>query len=216
MLVISLFITAFGLGMIFNASPGAVFTETVRQGLIGGYRVALNVQIGSLVGDASWAVLGLAGAGVLFQVPEVRLPLSIVGGLYLVYLGVKSIIESPHVERLEVSGDGQLIKKSALFSGMSISLTNPQNILFWAALGSVLGGLGVENPTVAHYAVFFIGFMASSVLWCFACAAVVHVLHRTMSRGLIMGINLLCGLALFYIAYLNALDVSRVIGEVYF
>jgi chemosensory pili system protein ChpE len=214
--MMALFITAFGLGMIFNAAPGAVFTETVRQGLIGGYRVALNVQLGSLVGDASWAVLGLAGAGALFQVPEIRLPLSIIGGLYLVYLGIKCIVDKPNIERPGSSPDTHAIKNNALFSGVSISLTNPQNILFWAALGSVLGGLGVEQPTTMHYAVFFMGFMTSSVLWCFACAAVVHVLHRTMSKKLVVGINMLCGVALFYIAYLNAMDVGRVIDKAYF
>jgi chemosensory pili system protein ChpE len=31
--MLTLFITAFALGLVFNASPGAVFAETVRQGL---------------------------------------------------------------------------------------------------------------------------------------------------------------------------------------
>ena len=43
---------AFLLGFIFNATPGAVFAETIRHGMTGGYRAALSVQFGSLVGDA--------------------------------------------------------------------------------------------------------------------------------------------------------------------
>ena len=35
---------AFLLGFIFNATPGAVFAETIRHGLSGGYRAALSVQ----------------------------------------------------------------------------------------------------------------------------------------------------------------------------
>lgn len=65
--MIALFISAFLLGLIFNATPGAVFAETVRQGVHGGFRPALAVQVGSLVGDALWAMLGLMGIGLLLQ-----------------------------------------------------------------------------------------------------------------------------------------------------
>ena len=59
--MLTLFTAAFLLGLVFNAAPGPVFAETVRRSLRGGFRPALAVQIGSLVGDALWAVLGLAG-----------------------------------------------------------------------------------------------------------------------------------------------------------
>jgi chemosensory pili system protein ChpE/L-lysine exporter family protein LysE/ArgO len=65
--MLSLFVAAFLLGLLFNAAPGAVFAETVRQGVRGGFRPALSVQLGSLAGDALWAVLGLAGVGLLVQ-----------------------------------------------------------------------------------------------------------------------------------------------------
>jgi chemosensory pili system protein ChpE/L-lysine exporter family protein LysE/ArgO len=42
---------AFLLGLVFNATPGAVFAETVRRGATGGFRASLAVQVGSL-----WAV----------------------------------------------------------------------------------------------------------------------------------------------------------------
>ena len=58
---------AFLLGFIFNAAPGAVFAETVRRGMSGGYRVALSVQFGSLVGDAVWAILALPGSDCFFR-----------------------------------------------------------------------------------------------------------------------------------------------------
>ena len=72
-----LFISAFVLGLIFNAAPGAVFAESLRRGLHGGYSSALKVQVGSLVGDATWAILGLMGAGLLFQIPTIRTPLTL-------------------------------------------------------------------------------------------------------------------------------------------
>lgn len=212
--MISLFISAFGLGFIFNASPGAIFTESLRRGVLGGYQAALSVQFGSLVGDAIWAILGLSGAGILFQIPEIRIPLATVGGLYLAYLGIQSIVTKPPTEQEQSAVTAPKSNNSALMSGVSISLTNPSNIFFWAALGSVLGGFGISNPEFAHYLIFFLGFMASSFIWCFACAGIIHVLHKAMSLTLVIGLNILCGVALLYLAYLICVDTYQVISKV--
>lgn len=84
--MLSLFAAAFLLGLVYNAMPGAVFAETVRQGVRGGFRPALAVQLGSLTGDALWAVLGLAGVGLLLQLEWLRLPVGIAGVGYLLFL----------------------------------------------------------------------------------------------------------------------------------
>ena len=52
-----LFFAAFGLGLAFCAPPGAVTAEAVRRGLSRGFRAALLLELGSLVGDAFWAAL---------------------------------------------------------------------------------------------------------------------------------------------------------------
>lgn len=82
----TVFLTAFGLGLLFSAAPGAIFAETVKVGVRGGFRPALAVQVGSLVGDALWAVLGLAGVGVLLQFDALRVPTGLAGVAYLLWL----------------------------------------------------------------------------------------------------------------------------------
>jgi chemosensory pili system protein ChpE len=47
------------------------------------------------------------------------------------------------------------------------------NIAYWAAMGSALGAVGVQQPTALHYASFFGGFMLSSIVWSFLFAALV-------------------------------------------
>ena len=65
--MLELLITAFLLGLIYNAAPGPVLAETIHRALIGGDRSVLAVQLGSLAGDALWAALGLVGVGHLRQ-----------------------------------------------------------------------------------------------------------------------------------------------------
>ena len=92
--MIELFISALALGFLFNAVPGAIFTESLRRGLQGGYKSALYVQFGSLVGDLTWAVLGLGGAAVLFEVTAIKIPLAIFVGLLLAWLAFNSFIDA--------------------------------------------------------------------------------------------------------------------------
>lgn len=174
----TLFASAFVLGLVFNAAPGAVFAETVRQGVRGGYRPALAVQFGSLVGDASWALLGLAGIGLVMQVEALRWPIGLAGTVYLLWLSWDSWKAARTEHSLDTSATAAATQKKALRRGMALSLTNPQNLAYWAAMGSALGAVGVTQPSASDYGVFFAGFMTSSLLWCFVCAALVDRLFR--------------------------------------
>lgn len=176
--MLMLFASAFVLGLVFNAAPGAVFAETVRQGVRGGYRPALAVQLGSLVGDASWALLGLAGIGLVMQVDALRWPIGLAGAAYLLWLSWDSWQAARTEHRLDASNTAAATQKQALRRGMALSLTNPQNLAYWAAMGSALGSVGVAQPGARDYGVFFAGFMTSSLLWCFVCAALVDRLFR--------------------------------------
>ena len=176
--MLMLFASAFVLGLVFNAAPGAVFAETVRQGVRGGYRPALAVQLGSLVGDASWALLGLAGIGLVMQVDALRWPIGLAGAAYLLWLSWDSWQAARTEHRLDASATAAATQKQALRRGMALSLTNPQNLAYWAAMGSALGSVGVAQPGARDYGVFFAGFMTSSLLWCFVCAALVDRLFR--------------------------------------
>jgi chemosensory pili system protein ChpE len=170
--VLTLLATAFGLGLIFNAAPGPVFAETVRRGVRGGFRPALAVQLGSLAGDAVWAVVGLAGVGLLGQLEPLRVPIGIAGVGYLFWLAWEAWRESTREFAIEIAGDGAY-SREALRSGVLLSMTNPQNVAYWAAMGSAVGAVGVQEPTAVHYVAFFVGFMFSSIVWAFLFAGLV-------------------------------------------
>ena len=196
--MITLFTAAFALGLVFNAAPGAVFAETIRQGVRGGYRPALAVQIGSLVGDALWAILGLVGIGLLLQLDGLRWPIGIVGTLYLLWLARDSW-RAAGVE-FSIAGRDVDTKKSALRTGALLSVTNPHNIAYWAALGSAMGAVGVHRPTTADYAVFFAGFMVSSVAWAFFCAALVDLVFARGEQRWARATYRLCAVAFVALA----------------
>ena len=204
----TVFFAALTLGFVFNAVPGAIFAETVRHGVQGGFKPALAVQVGSLVGDALWAVLGLLGVGLLLQVEAMRLPVGIGGALYLTWLAQDSwraangeFIVSARLPAPNV--------RAAARSGAVLSITNPHNIAYWAALGSALGAVGVHNPAPVDHAVFFAGFMTSSVLWCFFCAAMVDRVFRLVVAKWARVTYRACAIAFLALAIASVRDLVR-------
>lgn len=199
----TLFFAALLLGLLFNAAPGAVFAETIKVGVRGGFKPALAVQIGSLIGDATWAILGLLGIGVLLQVDILRIPVGVAGVAYLLWLSYDSWKASSN-ELGQLSTSSEEETRDALKAGALLSLTNPQNIAYWAALGSALGSLGISEPAPAHYAVFFAGFMISSIIWAFLCAAMVDRLFRNTGQKWAKLTYKVCALAFLLLALSSA------------
>lgn len=177
--MLAIFLAALLFGFAFNVSPGAVFSETLRRGLTGGFRPALLVQLGSLIGDAVWALVGLTGLALLLAHDQVRVPLTLACAAYLAWLGIQGLRDAWQPPPGEA--DSGVAGGSAFASGAAISLSNPKNIVYWGALGSALAGIVEGAPSQAQSLVFFAGFMLSSLIWCFLCAGLVDWLRRNTS-----------------------------------
>jgi len=202
---LSLLAMAFGLGLLLNAAPGPVFAETVRRGVGGGFRAALAVQVGSIAGDAAWAIVGLVSIGLLLQLDALRVPIGVAGSIYLLWLAVDSWRSAEHEFSLAEPTDAD--HREGLVAGLLLSLMNPQHLAYWAAIGSALGSLGVTRPTFAHYAVFFAGFLASSVVWAFVMSALVDRLFRRLGARWARLTYRACAVALLALAIAMAREL---------
>jgi threonine/homoserine/homoserine lactone efflux protein len=193
--MLELLISAFLLGLIFNVTPGIVLAESIRRGMRGGFVPAFEVQIGSLVGDLTWAVLGLSGAAVLLTITWIERPLGLAGAGLLLWLAWQCVRDAraplPALDPEGAGADG-----SALVVGAALSLSNPLNITYWAALGGTISALGVSDPGWTAFLIFLGGFMAASVLWCFVAAAAIAWTRRRIGPLGWFAVNLGCGVAL--------------------
>ena len=193
--MIELVLSAFLLGLLFNAIPGSIFAESLRRGLTGGFQPALALQVGSLAGDLVWASLGLAGAAALFSLPYVEMPLALAGAILLGWIAWQALRDglSPMPTFGSTSGRA---KQSALVTGAALSLSNPMNITYWAGLGGTISALGVSNPGPMEVALFLVGFMSAAILWCFICAGAIAWSRRFVGPRLWMWSNLACATGL--------------------
>ena len=87
----SLFVSAFGLGLAFFATPGAITAELLRGLGQRGFLWALLLQLGALLGLLLWAAVALAGVAFLVQNMLARVLLGMTGVLLLFWLAWQAL-----------------------------------------------------------------------------------------------------------------------------
>ncbi len=190
-----LIVTAFGLGVAYNAAPGAVNTEALRRGLARGFRSALLVQLGALIGDALWAALALTGTAFLVHNRPVRLVLGIAGACFLLRLAWSALQEAwsgglPRAHGRTSRGD--------FATGAIFSLANPFALAFWTGIGAGLAATDATTAPVGRFVVLFGGFVLGALLWCLFLPVVIGWGRRFFRPAVFRWINALCGLGLGY------------------
>ena len=203
----SLFLSSFILAIAFCAPPGVITAETVRRGAARGFLPALFVQFGSLVGDTTWAIIALTGLAFVVQNNIAKIVLSLIGILLMLKLAWDAIRDAHHGKELHThSADST---RGDFTNGAFLSLSNPMNIVFWTGLGTTVFASISGRPQPADFAVFFAGFLAGAVLWCFVMAGLVAWGRKFVTPTFFRWVNFACGLALGFFALQLGLNLLQ-------
>src|SRR5262245_18812165 len=190
-----LLFTAIGLGLAYNAAPGAVNTEALRRGLARGFRPALLVQLGALIGDSLWAALALTGTTFLLQDHSARLLLGLAGACFLLRLSWTALQQAwagglPGASGRTARGD--------FATGIFFSLANPFGLAFWGGIGAGLVGSAASGVRAGDFPLLFAGFVLGAGLWCLGMPVLVGWGRRLVRPAVLRAVNALTGVALGY------------------
>lgn len=133
--------TLLGVAAIWSiaaVTPGPNFFITMHAGLKHSQTVAIFVVLGIVLGTITWGIAGFMGITLLFATaPWAYLLLKLLGGLYLIYLGVRLFITSSSKKNGN-RGDLQHYPTISLIAatrlGLLTNLANPKTALFVASL----------------------------------------------------------------------------------
>ena len=192
------------LALAYCAVPGPVLAETVRRGFGNGFRSALAVELGSLAGDALWIGLMFAGAAALAEAGGVRLALGAVGGLFLLWLGVRALSSA---RRKRPQASGGVVVEQAFATGAAMSVASPYALPFWIAVSGSLSGYGVSSAGVLGYTVFSASFMLTCVVFALVAAGAISWGRRFLRPRFFFAVDLVGGL-LFVAIGLNLLSMT--------
>ena len=150
------------LGFSIAAPVGPIGLLCIRRSITAGRWAGLATGLGAATADACYGAV--AGFGLTrvtaFMVGE-RTWLSLLGGLFLCWLGVRIMRTNPDPGQL---GSGEPRIHSAYLSALAITLTNPMTILAFVAAFAGLG-LAVARDYLAATALVVGVFVGSAIWW---------------------------------------------------
>jgi chemosensory pili system protein ChpE len=203
----TLLISSFILAISFCAPPGIITAETIRRGTARGFMPALFVQFGSLIGDTTWALIALTGLSFLIQNNIARITLSLIGIALILKLAWDALKDARHGHELDLTGSASTHGDFA--SGAVLSLGNPLNIVFWTGLGTTVFASITGGPQFIHFAVFFTGFLAGAIFWCFVMAGLVAWGRQWLTGTFFRWLNGICSFTLVYFAIQLGLQTAQ-------
>ena len=190
----SLVIRGFLLGFAIAASPGPIFFLCLRRSLVRGRLIGLVSGLGVATADGFYAALAAFGVGAVTTVLfGERRWLALAGGVVLVFLGLRTLIERPSTAKEAAATNGAGFAWAYL-STLGLTITNPSTIISFAALAAALGiGItsGLLPPTLLVLGVF-----AGSATWWLILATVAAALGSRVTPRVVRGISVVSGIAI--------------------
>lgn len=194
--MMGLIITACFLGFAYSAAPGAVNTEALRRGLKKGFMPSFLVQIGALLGDLVWAVVGLTGVALVFHFLAVQIILGIAGVAFLLRMAWMSFLDARKPMNLTHSEKEQ----RGFLTGIVFSIANPFGIAFWGGIGGGFAAQMAGMPLMDKLVFLFVGFSVGAFIWCVGISVFVAWSRQFIGEKILRGIFTLSSLAMAYFA----------------
>jgi threonine/homoserine/homoserine lactone efflux protein len=115
--------------------PGPSVLFIVGRALASGRSVAVLSVMGNALGEYVQVIAVAFGVGALVERSvAVFTALKLVGGLYLIYLGIKTFRERRSLVATFAAPLESRSKKRSFVQGMTVGVTNPKTVIFLAAI----------------------------------------------------------------------------------
>ena len=148
------FLTVAILHLFAVASPGPDFALITRQSLRFNRRVAIWTSLGIGVGILFHCLLAITGLVILITSNELfSTILKIIGSVYLLYLGINSVIGDQKKSELDEKDKDNLNKFNGFLVGLITNITNVKAILFFVTVFSVVIDAG-NSLSLIFYGVY--------------------------------------------------------------
>jgi len=191
-----IFVTSLLVGYSGALMPGPLLTMDISESARRGFWAGPALVLGHALAEAVIVVVLAAGLSRVFQDVRVVMPISLLGGIVLLWMGFAIVRSSGH-ERISTGGQPKESRRNlgAVWNGALVSVANPGWVLWWATVGTSYILWSLQHGP-AGIIFFYSGHLLADLSWysfvSFAIASGRRLMNNTVYRGLL----LVCGLFL--------------------
>lgn len=182
--------TAVGISLSGVLAPGPITAATLAAGAKNKHAGVL-VALGHAAVEIPLILLIMAGISVLFQMTGVQIAIGLVGGAFLVHMGVQMLREM----RAGQSQENRYIHQHPFRIGVILTIGNPYFLLWWATVGMALAADAWSFGPPA-FALFALIHWLCDLIWLEILSWSSHQGTRLFGPAQQKIILLVCGLAL--------------------
>lgn len=183
---LSLLLRGLIIGFSIAAPVGPIGVLCIRRTLADGRLAGLASGLGAASADAVYGCV--AGFGLTFIssfLVSQQVWLSLIGGAFLCWLGLKTWMSKPSEEAASASGQGL---GGAYASTFVLTLTNPMTILSFAAIFAGLG-LADSSGDYASAGILVLGVFIGSAAWWLLLSGGVGLFRERFSPAAMLWVN---------------------------
>ena len=183
----SFFVRGLLLGISIAATVGPMRILCIQRTLYKGQRYGLVSGLGIATADAIYGCVAGFGLTAISQfLVSQQLWFRLLGGLFLVYLGIKTLLSKPPERAIEAKKADNFI--TAYLSTLLLTLTNPLTILSFAAIFAGIG-VGSASKSYASASTVVLGVFLGSTLWWCILTSIISLLRKRFTPVWLLWIN---------------------------
>ena len=174
------------IGFSIAAPVGPIGVLCIRRTLADGRAAGLATGLGAATADSLYGCLAAFGLTALTgALVGAQTWIRLIGGAFLLYLGVRTFLAKPSGRAAEARGSGLLSDYASTFL---LTLTNPMTILSFVAVFAALG-LGTTHPEPLAAAVLVLGVFVGSAIWWLTLSGGVSLLRTRFDEAKLRWVN---------------------------
>ena len=199
----SVLLKGLAIGFSIAAPVGPIGALCIRRSLAEGMLIGFATGLGAATADAAYGAVAAFGLTAIsdFLVGQ-KFWLGLVGGIFLCYLGVRTLFSRPAEHAANAQGRGLA---GAYVSTLFLTLTNPMTILSFVA---VFAGFGLAAAVdYGDASILVLGVFLGSAGWWLILSSVVGMLSSRVNTTWTRPVNwlsgaIICGFGVYALAQL--------------
>jgi threonine/homoserine/homoserine lactone efflux protein len=199
---LAILLRGFVIGISIAAPVGPIGVLCIRRTLSDGRLSGLLSGLGAATADVVYGAIAAFGLSVIMDaLIGQAVWLKLIGGLFLLYLGIKTLFSKPAEEAARAKGSGLL---SAYLSTFFLTITNPMTILSFIA---IFAGLSTPQNQSASPMLLVAGVFAGSAAWWLALSFGVSLMRERVTPNWMLWINRLSGMVIILFGIYSLISI---------
>ena len=195
------------LGFSIAAPVGPIGVLCINRTISKNFAAGFVSGLGAATADLIYGLIaGLGLTAISTFLIDQKIRIQIVGLVFLIFIGIKTIIKKDNEIEFKPVTDTGLLKD--YFSTLILTITNPITILFFIA---VFAGLGLSDTINGFHSVIqlIIGVFVGSCIWWLFLSGLTDKLKTRLSKNVLKKIDLLSGILMLFFGLLILINLIK-------